>query len=316
MPKTRRNIYFLLLIVATIASIVLGINYSNHLQKMDIINNGIETMAYVEDGYSNTRINGVYYYYLNYIFTDENGVEHYGRTSAKYREAEANYYVNEVEYIKIKYNSKFESIEADYNGGKGVTIAFFIVIGVDALLVALIVVSSIKAQKLRKIGKIGTLTTATLVDARTNLSVNGVPKYFMIYNYKDENGNLKTGKTGSSYYYNEIAYFRAKQIFDIRYQGDKSVVVEKAYSKELGRPSLNIDEEFNFDDHNDLPSTREQEGHIEIDIRNDIGGLDEYEQIGHARLEEKETLCEHCAANIPAGARKCPNCGAKVQKHR
>lgn len=323
--RTRRMLYIFFLIFAIIPSIIFGVNLSDDLENKNIAKYGVECEAEVYNGYSNLTVNGVDYYYLVFKFFDENGEERHGRTTTKYTESEARR-IYQNKKLEIKYDPvTFKSVEADFVTSNVNIVMFGVFSGIAGLMFVLILVTIVKGAKLNKIKKSGTPAIGQFIEAKTNVSVNGVPRYKIIYSYTNDKGEVKQAKTDSIYYFYQTEYFRELKNFNIRYSGNKSVIVDKPsrrstvikpnrYSENKTFSEFNKPTSANLD-HNDLPSNKNVEGHISIDTESDYKSELDYKQVGHVNVYEKEVICEHCGNYVPENKRKCPNCGAKISKN-
>ena len=86
----------------------------------DLFNTGVKTEAIVDEfSYrSNSKINDVSMYYIEYSFFDENGQSHKGKTSPSYTYSEIEEIIKN-EKVEIIYDSNtFESIETSYDKQK------------------------------------------------------------------------------------------------------------------------------------------------------------------------------------------------------
>ena len=256
---------------------------SDHGKFQNILQNGIEVEAKIieRSQHSNIKINEVSYYYIEYIFADEDGEEHRGRTSVTYDYYEISQ-IAKKETIKIKYMpNTFESVESDYGkngmtagGGLGMIVIVFAV--VDGLLWLAVIVTIIKEIKKKSISKKGTEYTATYIAMSSNVKVNNVPMYAITYCWKDEKGEIHEDKSGHDFYYKEaIAYSNAGS-FKIRAIGEDSVITS--------RPSKLIYE---------LNKTEKQ-----------------------LEKNEQYVRCGYCNSRFEKSNLKCPYCGAHVSDEK
>ena len=88
-----------------------------YVKNVSITKYGTETVATVTGKGSDTVINNEQIYYLNFTFTDKAGGMHSGRTDSYLMEFEANQYVSGEKQLRIKYNSEFKAVRADYKFG-------------------------------------------------------------------------------------------------------------------------------------------------------------------------------------------------------
>ena len=257
--------------------IIMSSLVSDHGKFQNILENGIEVEATILERSSNSNIsiNEVDYYSIGYVFVDENGEEHRGRTSATYDYYEISQ-IAKKKTIKIKYLADtFDSVESDY-GKNGMTagggIGLFVVIFgvVDGLLWVAVIVTIFKEIKKKSISKKGTEYTATYMAMSSNVKVNNVPMYAISYFWKDEKGEIHEDKSGHDFYYKEALAYSNAGTFKIRAVGEDSVITS--------RPSKLI---------YDLNKTEKQ-------------------------LEKSEQYikCEYCNSRFEKSYTKCPYCGA------
>ncbi len=291
MKGVRRVFYIFFMIFAAVLMGVFGSQYFEHLEYKKIAETGVEVTAQITGGRSDVSINGVHYYYLNVRFYDkENGDLHTGRTSTRYTKAQGEAMWANGEML-IKYNPKnYKMVEADYKAsrmaGTSKTI-FFIASTVEAIMLILLLGNIAKSIKLKRLAKTGTEAIGNFLDYRSNVTVNGVPKYYITYSYTNDKGETKTTRSETKYNYSEVNYFKSAKTFPVRYNAKTAVIAEKPYARNILNEKLDDNVNYQADEfsHDNMPSTKNQEGHISIDTRNDFNGNIETTQIGHASIE-------------------------------
>ena len=260
--------------------ILLGTSFTDDIKYRNVLENGIEAEATIlkSSSSSNITINEVDYYSIGYVFLDENGEEHRGRTSATYDYYEISK-IAKNETIKIKYlPDTFESVECDYgkNGmtaSSGVMLIVIIFGVVDGLLWIAAIVTIVKEFKKRAIGKKGTEYTATFMAMTSNVKVNNVPRYAISYFWKDEKGEIHEDKSGHDFSYKEALAYSNAGTFKIRAIGEDSVITS--------RPSKLLYQ---------LNKTEKQLEKSEQFIRCPYC---------NSRFEKSNTKCPYCGAHAP-----------------
>lgn len=219
--RSFKGMKLLFAIVFTIPLVVWCFILASHFHNLDLLKNGIETTAVVTTYKSDVIVNDVPYYKLYFTYMDTEGKTHTGVTSADYTLSEA----ESTKTLRIKYNNKFESIQADYKPnnvvllwvlpifgavGIGFWIAFFVELG--------------KGSLAKQILKHGTPNKATFVSASSNIMINNVPYFYIQFEYTDTYGKKHQARTESKYSYEEQEFFQKMGKFDImEYQGHAAI---------------------------------------------------------------------------------------------
>ncbi|MBE7075004.1 MAG: zinc ribbon domain-containing protein [Clostridiales bacterium] len=251
MKKNKSLIIFVIIALFFLAPALAMVgSLKQHFTYKNILQNGQEAIATIIDGSmtSTITVNKVEYYSIGYIFYDEQGNQHSGRTSENY-----NYYdIKQIEnngVITIKYMSNtFESVEANYSLGPALKVpiilcaVFFVV---DLLLWGVVISNIVKIIKAKGIYKNGTEYTATFVSISSNLTVNGTPMYKVAYFWRDDNGQIIDGISGHDYTFYEANAFEQAGSFKIKAIGEQSVIVTKP-SKLLANNNTQIVSENSY----------------------------------------------------------------------
>ena len=145
-----------------------------------------------------------------------------------------------------------------------------------------------KYFKIKNIEKTGTETTGYFISMDSNTTVNNVPRYFINFAFKNEEGKEIHTKTSSKYLYNEAKYYEIKKQFKVKFRGELAAIVEK--------PAI-IDSPY-YTSENNAPyitnptSWKYQDGHL---------------------IKEKEYyyVCEYCGSSQKKLG-KCKSCGARI----
>lgn len=251
-----------------------------------LLKNGTETVATVLPDTKElvVTINNVDYYSIEYYFYAEDGTKHYGETTDTYKSYQIEELIDKGTLL-IKYDPKtFESIESSYkldnSKNNGQIIIVLIFGSVSALLWVLVFgvgMTNIKRLKLeKKVLLEGKEYIATVSDINTTLTINGVPRYKIIYSWIGEDGRVVTGKTECKYFYQEAIDIKNNKHIIIRAIGPNSVVYKLP---EVDNPGTNLQEI-----------------------------LDKSEQVNY--------FCEYCGGAISKETKKCDSCGAKLKRHK
>lgn len=102
-----------------------------------------------------------------------------------------------------------------------------IFICVDLLLWGGFITCVVKTIKDKNVAKKGEEFTATFVSFASNVSVNGVPRFFITYAWTNAQGEQKHGKSASDYTIHEAEAFEMAQTFKIKALGNESVIITK-----------------------------------------------------------------------------------------
>ncbi|MCQ2556301.1 MAG: hypothetical protein MJ149_03115 [Clostridia bacterium] len=219
-----RNFKGLKLIVAIVLTIPLVawvVMMVNFIKNTNLVRTGKEATATVTNYASDIIINDVPMFKLYYVFTDEQGVEHEGVTSSAYTEYEA----GRIHTLQIKYNSKFESIQADYKFTNTVLLWVLPIFGVAGIGFWIALIMEISSDGIaKKVIKFGTPKKATFLYSNSKMMVNDVPYFYIQFEYTDDKGNKKQHRTLCKYSYEEQAFFQQLGEFDIKeYHGHVAV---------------------------------------------------------------------------------------------
>lgn len=208
--------------------------FTNHFKYQNILKTGIETQAEIIDGNyeSNLEVMGTSYYRLEYIFVDENNYKHQGKTSETFTYADVLNFI-ESGYITIKYNPKtFESIESSYHitasiRSSMIIAGVFIVLDLGSWILAIVLV--IKEFKKVRISSTGKEYDAVFVSYDSHFDITDNPMYSVSYTWKDEFGQIKNGKSGPEYSYQEARALKNAGTFNIKVVGKESVITTNIF---------------------------------------------------------------------------------------
>ncbi|MCQ2564367.1 MAG: hypothetical protein MJ152_00660 [Clostridia bacterium] len=208
-------------IVFTIPLVVWAFLMVNFIKDTNLVRTGKEATATVTTFASDVMINDVPMFKLYYVFTDDQGMEHEGVTSAAYTQYQAEH----THTLQIKYNSKFESIQADYKCTNTILLWVLPIFGVVGIGFWVALILEIKGDGTSKqVIKLGTPKKATFLYANSKMMVNDVPYFYIQFEYTDEQGNKKQQRTQCKYSYEEQAFFQQLGEFDIKeYHGHVAV---------------------------------------------------------------------------------------------
>jgi hypothetical protein len=286
----KHNYLLLFAIAFSIPLIVMGFLLSTNLNYASIVANGIETTGYIiPNSYdSNLYVNDVPYYHIGYVFYDEYGVEHYGKTSDAF-----SYYdvmiLEEYGLINIKYNPEtFEAVQASYSFfDDGTTVALMMMLAIFGLFDLVFWIISIRTilynLSLIKVGKSGKEYSAMVTHISTNIRINGVDKYKVYYTWTDDTGRACHGASRSQYGFNQAKKLEDAKKIKIMAMGNKSYIVTNPDTLSINYQNAPIDQvEDNY----------------------------ARETVAVAANE----WCDYCGEKISSSDKHCPNCGAKIQR--
>lgn len=225
-----KNKIFLIIGLAffVIPFIIWCICLGSFIKNVNIAKYGTETTATVVSYSSNVEVNGQKIYKVEYEFEDTNGVKHTGCSSARYTYSTA----RSMETLKIKYNKNFESIEADFKYTYQVELWFlpiFFVIGASFLVA--FIAEIIYKKQMKRVLQFGTETEGRFVETYSNITVNNIKMYKIVYEYNDEYDDVVTRKTKSDYTYEQAMFYQSLGKFKIKYLKGKSAIVESYSAK-------------------------------------------------------------------------------------
>lgn len=246
-----------------------------------IVNNGIETIAYVNTDNpmsSNLTVNEVKYYQINYYF-EVDGQVYYGSTSSNYTLSRANEILSNGS-LKIKYirhKNTYKSIESNYTSGPANTGRLISLISfglIDAIIWCIFIIKTVKAIQCLVISKKGTIKEATFVSSASGVVYNNVPMYHINYVWTNDSGKTIEGSSADNYTKSEADLFEQIKVFAIKTIGNKSIVESKPFQ---------------------LSSTFKEK---------------ELSDRVEKELDNKFVECEYCHSTYDIKLSKCPTCGA------
>lgn len=286
MKKT--NPGFFIMIFAIIWSLVVFAVYNSYdsSKYQTILKEGIETTAIVNISKTTTDSPTIFmdkeYYSVYYYFEDDNGNTHMGETSDSYRHSEVEKIVDDGT-ILIKYHpTTFESVQADYTKSNDIEykamILFFSIFLVVAIILWIVTIVAItknnKRPKNDQLEFNGQQYTATVVGIGTNITQNGIQRYYIDYTWTDQSGKQYSNRTPSDYSYEHARLMEQTGQIKIIAKGKNSYIIENgivsAYQKTIVTPQKEV-------------------------------------------IETSKKNCQYCGAPLHHNKDKCPNCGAKTK---
>ena len=132
-----KRLKILFAVIFSIPLVIWFFSLGSFIKCKNIARYGIEATAEVVSYSSYLEVNGQKVYFVNYIFIDDNGNEHTGKSSSRFDYFE----VKDMTTINIKYDKDFNSIEADFKFTNQYEIIFLPIIGMVGVgfLISLIV---------------------------------------------------------------------------------------------------------------------------------------------------------------------------------
>ncbi|MBQ3047578.1 MAG: hypothetical protein IJD48_01010 [Clostridia bacterium] len=163
-----------------------------------------------------------------------------------------------------------------------------VIMGTGLLIAGITIIT--KALKLKIIEKIGLDSVGYFIYTESNYTENNVKKYYILFAFKNEQGEEFRVKTPSTYSRSEAEYYAFKRKFKIKYKGKKAVIVEKIDLETLDKlyeklANMNL-ENLNPNDF------------VELNINDNDNNSSYY-------------LCPYCGVSQNKIG-KCTNCGAKI----
>ena len=199
---------------------------NDHFKKEDIKNTGTEITAKITKTTSNTTVNGKSLYSVHYEFVVD-GVTYKGQTDDRY-------YYNELvnkfknKKILVKYDSNFNSVEADYKFSGGIIVGItsvFIIADLGFWITEIVfIVQFIKGGIISMKGK---KYEATFVSIIPGVVLNGTPLYKISYIWKDDEGVTHDGTSATDYTLNEASIFENAKTFNILGWKNNSRIIDK-----------------------------------------------------------------------------------------
>ncbi len=99
----------------------------------------------------------------------------------------------------------------------------FIVLGICSVVYGIF--NLIKVLQDKRILKTGKTTVGTFVTREGYGSHNGVQMYKIVFNYKDEQGNIVQASTNELYTFEEVETFAQSKSFEVKYAKNRAVIV-------------------------------------------------------------------------------------------
>ena len=230
----RKHVYLILFFMAAIFIAIPAIGFGgdiiNIIKCNKVASSGIMTEAEIlNNSYeSSLTVNGTPYYSIKFRFMDENGEYHTGKTSSCFTINQINLLENSG-IIKIKYDPKtYLAVESNFrltSPGNSFTILFFSIftaVGGSLFIVLVVIIMLDKKKKI--ITRKGEEREADFMYAATNVTVNGIPKYYIAYSWQDDYGIINKCKSPSDYTYDEACIFEEAKRFRIKVYKKKSII--------------------------------------------------------------------------------------------
>ena len=287
----KNNMVMVFAIIFTVVTTIIFVSdRSNKYQ--NIARNGIQTTANIDYhrnslSPSRTKYMGKSYYSVHYYFEDEDGFTHYGQTSVSFTRSEAVDIIEDGQ-ITIKYNpATYESIQADYKKSNDarhkILIIFQIIFSAmtSLLWIAAIVVitKNIKSPKSVKTEIKGEQYTATVVGIGTDITQNGIQRYYIDYTWTDQSGRNYSNRTASDYSYEHAKLMEQTGQIKIIAKGRNSSIIENGIVSTYQKTRITPSKDF---------ITPKKETN-----------------------EPSKKNCQYCGFPLDKDSKKCPICGAK-----
>ncbi len=103
----------------------------------------------------------------------------------------------------------------------------FVIFGAISLFKGIINLFKIAEDK--KILKTGQKALGTFVSEKGAGEQNGVKLFYIIFEFKDEAGNIHENTTIETYTFDEVERFRKAETFKIKFKGSRAVIVPESY---------------------------------------------------------------------------------------
>ena len=293
-----KNNYVLIfaILLLFVTSLIAYVSYDKLTYKT-MLENGIEVEARVIQNSmtSDVTMNNVEYYYVKFLYEDENGVVHNGKTSSKFTYSQA-LMLERHGNIRIKYNPEtFASIEADYDFSQDKSAILFLILlvifGIASVIAWIFAIKKIIQNfKSEKVIKYVNEYTATVISIACNLTVNNVQKYYVEYVWKNESNEQIRSKSPSIYNFATAREFKNMQTIKIKeLNGVSSIVSEPNY---------------------------EITNSVDI-LTNNTNGTNMFEPYFNENYHQNNTqpqvkTCPYCGGTIDSNENICQFCGSKL----
>lgn len=238
----RKNAVLLIILAVVFIGLSIGLFEINFIPKAadkKVLQNGVETTATVESVYSNTKINGKPYYYIEFIYKNEKGEYITAKTNAAYTFEKLlnmnviyydtiynDYYIPENATIQIKYLGN-KAVAKDYVESKSNSI-MYIVSGIFLLFGLIAFATSIsifvKKGKYNKLLKTGVEGEGRFMSKKVGISVNREKYYKIKFSFTNENGQFTEYETDAIYRELEANVIETMKTFPIKYKGKKAII--------------------------------------------------------------------------------------------
>ena len=209
-------------VVCAVPGVFFFVTINQISENKELAKTGKEVIADPVDYGSDKTVNDIEYFYIIYEY-DVGGHTHKGKTSSKYLYHE----VKEIMFdnaILIKYNDRFESIEADYQPDYTVSAILAIFLGVDVVLWIATVVEIIKQIKYARLDKTGKEYNATYLNSTCVVVKNGVSIYKIGFYYYDHGRKVKQ-ETDAIYTSSEVEIIKQIKKFKVITDGKVGRIV-------------------------------------------------------------------------------------------
>ena len=279
--------FFLIFVFLTGSQVIDSYKYTKLAQT------GIETTAEFVgiDTSQSLEVSGTCYYSGIYVFTDDKGVEHSGKTSLSFTYEELQNIQNNGRLLIVYNPETFESVEAGFSlwenkFQKSLFIITIVLIVIDSLFFVCGIVVLIRGIKKHKTSKRGRKVQADIVKVGCWRAIGCLPMYYIEYKWIDQLGNEHYAKTDPEYSLEVVEKLKQIGKIEIKVYGKKSTVA-KDYELENLRGKFNID--------------------------NQSFETDEY-QNSNGTIATTKKLCEYCEQEVNNNDKYCKHCGAKIEE--
>ncbi len=224
----KRLVFIMFLISAIFLAVasLMSICTFEHFKYVKVLENGYETVATVTDQTtSNVSIDEMVYGRAILTYTDENGQEQQGSTSLCYL-ASAIPSVGSTINIKV-YNG--DTVESNYVLANPYIVCMILTFTFGGIALVLLIIGLINLSIIvrdNNVVKNGRKSTGTFVDYNPGAVINTRPLYSIEFSFRSSYNQLKTLKSSSNYYKEEVEKLMAIKEFEIYVDEDRAVITQ------------------------------------------------------------------------------------------